>query len=191
MPKIKDDNKIIAIHEATLKLVIKTGFNSLKMADVAKEAAIATGTLYIYYKSKEALINEVYLETKKEIVGILLHKKHQSTSFYNTFKNMWCAYFKYCLKQPEKMLFVEQFIFSGLIDATIIETTEALFIPLDQFLAHGQAQKDIKKFDIALMKAQIQGSLHEIIKHLIKVSKKRIDTKMSQGFDMAWNSIKL
>ena len=52
MPKIKDENKIASIQMAAMKLVIKTGFVGLKMADVAAGAGIATGTLYIYYSSK-------------------------------------------------------------------------------------------------------------------------------------------
>ena len=47
MARPKDENKINTIYEATLKLVLKTGFNGLKMADVAKAAKLATGTLNI------------------------------------------------------------------------------------------------------------------------------------------------
>jgi AcrR family transcriptional regulator len=42
MPKIKDENKTSLIHHATLRLLTKTGFGGLKMADVAKEAGLAT-----------------------------------------------------------------------------------------------------------------------------------------------------
>jgi AcrR family transcriptional regulator len=49
MSRPRDENKIEVIYEATLKLVLETGFNGLKMADVAKAANLATGTLYIYF----------------------------------------------------------------------------------------------------------------------------------------------
>ena len=52
MPKLKDDQKLKDIQTAAMKLVNKTGFIGLKMAEVASEAKLATGTLYIYYKSK-------------------------------------------------------------------------------------------------------------------------------------------
>ena len=45
MPKLKDSTKEAQIRDAALRLVIRTGFNGLKMAEVAKEASIATGTL--------------------------------------------------------------------------------------------------------------------------------------------------
>ena len=51
MPKAKDENKIEQIFKATLKLVSVEGFGGLRMSDVAKEAGMATGTLYIYFKA--------------------------------------------------------------------------------------------------------------------------------------------
>ncbi|MBK7429323.1 MAG: helix-turn-helix transcriptional regulator [Saprospiraceae bacterium] len=39
---------------------MKSGYTDLRMADVAKEAGMATGTLYIYFKNKEELINTLF-----------------------------------------------------------------------------------------------------------------------------------
>ena len=109
MPRPRDDNKIPMIQQAALRLVIQTGFSGLKMQDVAKEAGMATGTLYIYYPSKEDLINELFVLTKKEIANVMLHPDNQAETFYQTFKKMWLSYFEFCHQNPEKMLFVEQF----------------------------------------------------------------------------------
>ena len=49
----KDPNKLAAIYKATLKTVLREGFSGLKMGSVAKEAGIATGTMYVYFESKE------------------------------------------------------------------------------------------------------------------------------------------
>ncbi|MFM7485318.1 MAG: TetR/AcrR family transcriptional regulator, partial [Cytophagales bacterium] len=72
MARPRDENKIEPIYEATLRLVLKTGFNGLKMADVAKAAKLATGTLYIYFKNKEVLINELYSHLKKSKMAKML-----------------------------------------------------------------------------------------------------------------------
>lgn len=190
MPKIKDENKIKAIQQAAMKLVIKTGFVGLKMADVAVEAGMATGTLYIYYKSKEELINEVFIQTKKEIAEVILHPTHQSDTFFKTLQKMWLAYFAFCNNNFEKMLFVEQFFYSGYIKDHIMAEAEAYFNPLNTFLLQAQEQGLVKQLHVELMKAQVQGSVHEIIKvarqQKVKLSKEII----SQCFDMAWNSIR-
>jgi AcrR family transcriptional regulator len=190
MPKVKDDNKIVAIHEAAMKLVIKTGFAGLKMADVATHAGVATGTLYVYYTSKEELINTVYVETKREIVKVILNPEYQADTFFKSFKNMWLGYFEFCMNQPEKMLFVEQFLYSGFISEQNITMTENLLKPLNLFLENAQNNGIIKQASIEILKAQMQGSLHEIVKVLIRDQYKPSPEETSQYFQMAWDAIR-
>ena len=45
---------------ATQKRIREAGFAGVSMADIAKEAGVATGTLYRYFPSKQALCTEVF-----------------------------------------------------------------------------------------------------------------------------------
>ena len=54
--KLKDDDKLRAIARATFALVEQTGLSGLTMAAIAREAGLATGTLYVYFRSKEELL---------------------------------------------------------------------------------------------------------------------------------------
>ncbi|MCU0442716.1 MAG: TetR/AcrR family transcriptional regulator [Bacteroidia bacterium] len=190
MPKPKDEQKLAAIHLQTMRLVNTTGFAALKMADVAQAAGIATGTLYVYYKSKEALINAVYLNTKLEIIDVLLDNAHANPDYFLTFKNMWTAYMQYCMQYPEKMLFVEQFIYSGLIAEEVIAQTEAKLIPLNQFLTYGQQKGLIKRMDIELIKAQMQGAITETIKFLTKQQQTLTAVQLNDCFAMTWDALR-
>ncbi len=190
MPKLKDQNKVNAIHKATIELVTKTGFSGLKMAEVAKKSGVATGTLYVYYSSKEDLINDVYLITKKEISAAIISPEYLKDTFYETFKAMWYGYFGYCLQYPEKMLFVEQFIYSGYISEENMQTTDSYFESLDQFLIDGQKQGYIKDVDVEIVKAQLQGAIHEIVKMVVKGNIQLQKDGMHTCFTMAWNSIR-
>jgi TetR/AcrR family transcriptional regulator, repressor of fatR-cypB operon len=191
MPKVKDEKKVTDIHKAALKLLIQTGFAGLKMADVAKEANIATGTLYIYYKSKEALVNDVYEATRKEMIAVLVDSKNaMSGDFYKTFASMWLSYFNYCLRFPEKMTFVEQFVYSGLIDETIINETEKELKPLNQFIEYGQEKGIFKPLTVELLKAQMQGAVHELIKVIHKQQIQLSDPQILQCLGMSWDAMK-
>jgi AcrR family transcriptional regulator len=191
MPKVKDEKKVTDIHKAALKLLIHTGFAGLKMADVAKEANIATGTLYIYYKSKEALVNDVYAHTRKEMIGVLLDSKNaMSGDFYKTFASMWLSYFNYCLRFPEKMIFVEQFVYSGLIEESVIKETEKELKPLNQFIAYGQEKGIFKSLDVELLKAQMQGAVHDIIKVIHKQNIELTDPQILQCLGMSWDAMR-
>ena len=190
MSKIKDENKIKLIHQAALRLVTRIGFGGLKMAEIAIEAGLATGTLYTYYAGKEELINGLYVETKTEIISAMLIPENQAENIYKSFKNIWLAYFSFCFQHPDKMLFVEQFLYSGYISETNIETTKALLQPLNIFLIQAMDQGLIREMNIEILKAHISGSLHEIIKYLHKEKKSVSNEDKDLFFELTWNSIR-
>ncbi|TAE73609.1 MAG: TetR/AcrR family transcriptional regulator [Bacteroidetes bacterium] len=192
MARLKNDiQNINHIFEASRNVVIKVGFNGLKMADVAKESNLATGTLYLYFKNKEDLINQTYLSTKKNIAEILLFDKNENLSFEQAFKKMWLAYFHFCKQFPAKILFVEQFLYSGFLDEKILEEAENFFEPLNNFLKFGIDNHLLKNIDYTILKAQLTGAIHEIIKINIKQKKELTEKEIDICFEMAWQATKL
>ena len=64
--RTKDEAKRRAIIDKTLDIVQEEGIAGLKMAVLARQVGIAPGTLYLYYRSKEALIVSIYTELFEE-----------------------------------------------------------------------------------------------------------------------------
>ncbi|PLX23603.1 MAG: hypothetical protein C0599_04160 [Salinivirgaceae bacterium] len=190
MARQKDDIKREKILDAARQLVINTGFTSLRMAEVAQKAGVATGTLYTYYKSKEALINDAYITTKKEIIELLTDPVHIEQTTYLTLKNVWMAYFYFCHKNPDKMLFVEQFIYSGYIDETIIEKVDEGLYEVFKYVEKGQKEGIIKNAPIELLQAQIQAPIHDIIKLIHKKQIKLTKNYIDSCFQMTWDALK-
>ena len=59
MARTLDTAKREAILKAATAILIRDGYASAKMSDVAAEAGVAQGTLYLYYESKEALASAI------------------------------------------------------------------------------------------------------------------------------------
>ena len=51
--RVRDEQKIELVHAATLNLVARIGLAGLTISMIAKEAGVAAGTIYIYFKNKE------------------------------------------------------------------------------------------------------------------------------------------
>jgi len=190
MARPRDESKIDEIRQAAMKLVIRCGFKGLKMAEVAKEACIATGTLYIYFKDKEALINEAYLFTKKEIATVLLSSENQGENFYISFRLMWFAYLNFCLANTHKMMFVEQFYHSGFLSESSVSAGELCFQPFNHLMLEAQKQGFIRETDVELLKAQLMGPLHEFVKLAMKMGEDWMKGQVESGFEMAWAAIR-
>jgi TetR/AcrR family fatty acid metabolism transcriptional regulator len=75
-PAIADKRE--AILRAAVKVFARKGYFNSKVADVASEAGIADGTVYLYFKSKDEILHSIFdqameafiAEGKKELAGI-------------------------------------------------------------------------------------------------------------------------
>jgi len=187
--RAKDDTKIEAIFEATLKLVQKSGFNGLKMADVAKAAGLATGTLYIYFKNKDVLINELFLSLKQSKTNRMLQGINSTNSFEETFRQLWFNYFNLSLAEPERMLFIEQFAHTSYLTKKTKAQGDQLLDPLVAFIEEGIRKKIIRKLPVEILLSQLMGPIYEVIK-VQQEKQVAITPGQKQGlFEMAWRSV--
>ena len=49
------------IQKSALKLFAKQGVKNTSTAQITKDAGVASGTLFVHYKSKQVLIDSLYL----------------------------------------------------------------------------------------------------------------------------------
>ena len=63
--KSKSPEKEAEIYRVVLEITAKVGLAGLKMSNIAKEAGLAHGTVYIYFKNKKDLINQLFKKAKK------------------------------------------------------------------------------------------------------------------------------
>ena len=190
MARHRDETKIEAIYEATLRLVLETGFNGLKMADVAKEAGFATGTLYIYVKNKEVLISELYFHLKKNKILKMLEVFDTSDSFLVAFKKLWMNYLIISLQEPERMRFIEQFTHTSYLTKKTKQQSDLLLKPLEDFLTVGIKQGLVKKLPVQLLLSQLMGPINESVKLQYDKTLKLTATLKEDMFKMAWSSIR-
>ena len=56
-----------AILDAAIQIFGRTGFRAAKIADIASEAGVATGTLYNYFSSKEEIFQSILEEGRERL----------------------------------------------------------------------------------------------------------------------------
>jgi TetR/AcrR family fatty acid metabolism transcriptional regulator len=65
-------NKKEKILEAAISVFSSVGFHNAKISEIAEKAGIATGTTYLYFKSKEILLEEVFIKSWSNISDCLV-----------------------------------------------------------------------------------------------------------------------
>jgi AcrR family transcriptional regulator len=77
MARTLDLAKRKAILKAAKSIFVKDGYTAAKMFDIASEAGVAPGTLYLYFENKEALASAIGEEFYSRLIGqfVLIVKK--------------------------------------------------------------------------------------------------------------------
>ncbi len=186
----QDPEKLARIYNAALKLVLREGFSALKMGDVAKEARIATGTLYIYFQSKEHLINQLYLFLKEESAAKFLAGYNAAAPFMAGFEKIWYNYATTMLQQPEAAAFLEQYYRSPFLNASVRGETDKLLQPIFDLLERGKAERLLKDVPTELMAIQLNGAISELVRWHHNGQLKATAGILQKAFLLAWDSIK-
>jgi len=68
MSKRKNSEKYYRIIEAATKIFAKKGFYQSKISEIAKEAKVADGTIYIYFENKDDILISLFEEQMKAVI---------------------------------------------------------------------------------------------------------------------------
>ena len=68
MPRKKQEEKYNKILEAATRVFAREGFHNAKIGDVAEEAGVAHGTVYLYFEGKDDLLISIFQENLEELV---------------------------------------------------------------------------------------------------------------------------
>ena len=187
----KDDKKTKKIFKATLKLINYKGIPGLTMAAIAKEAGMATGTLYIYFKSKDELLNALYQTLRKEAIARFFEDVDPKQPYKICLKKVWLNYLNNRQEHHQESLFLEQYYHSPFITSEQKILAEEMKSPVYKLIERGQQEQVIKAFDKKILFSAMLGFIRELVyehfEGIYELNEKRIE----EAFQISWDSIKL
>lgn len=188
--KIKDENKIELIYKSTLELIEERGISGISIDLIAKKAKIATGTVYIYFKNKDDLINKLYIETKKSFYKSLFDGYLENAPFKISFRKIWYNLLNIMISNYKENIFHEQYQHSQYSNEETIKLSSEMILPIMNIIERGKKEGLIKNIDNLLICAYIYGCIKEMI-NLSKFFGNKLDEKMVEDFFVVcWDGIK-
>lgn len=135
------------ILEAALTLFIENGFEKTPTSAISKAAGVATGTLFHHFKTKEDLINGLYLEVKFALLENLSTQAtaqtsgtHSNTNLKAQIYGLWFNMISWVLVNPKEFRFLAQFGESAHIASSTREKVEQAFGDSQALFAQGVEQ---------------------------------------------------
>ena len=101
--------KCETILAATLRLLASKGFHGFSIRDVAKEAGIATGTLYLYFEDREDLINKLHGQIINRVAAELQATHERGLPLRQQFRNLAHTFWQLFVREPDILLSKGQF----------------------------------------------------------------------------------
>jgi len=188
--KLKDEEKLRSIARATFTLVEQTGLSGLTMAAIAREAGLATGTLYVYFKSKEELLVALYEQAKTQTAASLMQGDDPTTPFRGRFQRMWMNWLEHRLAHAAQVVFIEQYYNSPWFSETSRNLSARLIKDWVDLIETAKAQQILKDVPTPMLINSFGGSVRETANMLRSGALTRTDAHLAMAFGLCWDGIK-
>ncbi|UJR81585.1 TetR/AcrR family transcriptional regulator [Sandaracinus amylolyticus] len=186
----RDEEKERRILASTLALVAQQGLAGLSMEAVARTAGVAIGTVYIYFESKEALLNALYLETKRAFSREVFGHASATEPVRPAFERVCIAYMKYVAAHRAEVLLMQQFRNSPFVLEGTLAASEDATAPLLALLERGKAEGLLKDVPTPLMIAFLQATLAELTAYVGSEPSRHHRERYAQIARLAWDALK-
>lgn len=188
--KLKDDKKAQQIFDATLTLVNERGLAGITMCGIAKAAGLATGTVYIYFKNKDELINTLFTECKKASIDSYFTDYDPSLPFKSGFAIVWKNILQFRIQNFEEVILMEQCYHSPFLNECSKKITKQWMQPLYKLIERGKEENVFKDIDTFTLLIFMIGGIHAGVKNAYYSRKSLGKATIDHMFRMCWDGMR-
>lgn len=109
-------DKRAAIIDAAVTLFAHKGFYGTTVPEIAEKAGVATGSIYLYFPTKEALVNAALVERKQGMFDAFTAAANGGGDLETRFRRVWRALVAYAIAHPADFLFFEMHHHASYLD---------------------------------------------------------------------------
>ncbi len=179
-----------AILNATLELLASNGFHGFSIKQLAAKAGVATGTVYLYFQDRDALIRELHMNILQHFAEAMFADHDVELPLAEQHHHLCCNLWRFLVKNPSVLLSKAQF---DHLPPDILRSQRddawRLFAPLRELFAKGRQNGQIKDLqDDVLASLSFEPYMFLARQQLIGVI--QIDTdKLCEIITASWDAI--
>jgi AcrR family transcriptional regulator len=176
---------------SALTLFVANGVQNTSTAAIAQEAGTASGTLFLYFPTKQDLIHELVLQISREQSDYIKSVLKPSFSVRETFFAIWDGSVHWFLENMDAYQYIRQVRDSGMLGEAVVEESDKFFDYYYDAAQKGLEEGCIKPYPIEV----IGGILYQDIVAVMNLIAAQPDPAKQEeyiqlGFDIFWSGIK-
>ncbi len=177
--------------ESSIELFANNGFWNTPTSKIAKHAGVATGTLFNYFPTKEALIDAVYLQLKRELSERLQQELPHGDGVKVCQEHVWYRYIDWAVRNPTRYTLVHQLKLSQLVSEEAQQQQAEEFAFMSRLLQQGVQEAlfaDISAAYIGTVAlAQLEAAVSYAMHH--QLQDMQLAKHIAQSFAIFWNGV--
>ena len=189
MARPKSEDKRNAILDAATRVFAERGLTAAPTSEISKEAGVAEGTLFTYFKTKDDLINALYREIKLELADAMMSGFPRRKSVRTRLQHVWDGYVNWGVKHPEQRKVLAQLQVSGMLSKESIAAGSAPFVEMQNMIRNA-VEQHILRMDLPIeLISKMLAALAEATMDLIVLKPAMANKYRNGGFEVYWAGI--
>jgi AcrR family transcriptional regulator len=187
--RLKSEDKRNAILDGATRLFAERGLTAAPTSEISKQAGVAEGTLFTYFKTKDDLINALYREIKLELADAMMSDFPRKKNVRTRLRHVWDRYVDWGVANPKQRKVLAQLQVS---EALTKESKNAGGAPFVEFQTMIRDAIEGHVFRNDLPVELISKSLAALVEATIDLTvanPPRADKYRDRGFEMFWSGI--
>ena len=189
MARPKSDDKRNAILDAATRIFAERGLTAAPTSEISKQAGVAEGTLFTYFKTKDDLINALYREIKLELADAMMSDFPRKKNVRTRLRHAWDRYVNWGIANSKQRKALAQLQVS---EALTKESKDAGGAPFVEFQTMIRDAIEGRVFRNDLPAELISKSLAALVEATIDLTASnpsKANKYRDSGFQMFWAGI--
>ena len=189
MARPKSDDKRNAILDAATRVFAERGLTAAPTSEISKQAGVAEGTLFTYFKTKDDLINALYREIKLELADAMMSGFPRRKSVRTRLRHVWEGYVNWGVTNPKQRRVLAQLQVSGTLSKESIEAGSAPFVEMQNMIRSAIGQH-VFRADLPIeLISKMMAASAEAAMDLIALKPALASKYRNGGFEIYWAGI--
>ncbi len=181
-----------ALLDTALALFVSQGFYATSTASIAKQAGVATGTLFHHFSSKDELMQQLFLSIKQEFADAITSQINQQSDLKADTQHLWQVAINWALSNPLKQEFFQQYSMSPSIPSEIRQQAmNSILSFMGELILRGQKTGELADYPLSLMQESCHGQYLAATRYFLDNPHEWENEAYKQAsFSMFWNAMK-
>ncbi len=187
MARPKSDDKRNAILSAATRVFSERGLGASTSA-ISAAAGVAEGTLFIYFKTKDELLNALYREIKLELADAMMSSFPRKKNLQTRLRHIWDRFTEWGIANPQHSRVLTQLQVSDRLTPESLQAGSAPFAEIAAMARDAIAQHIIRDIPLEFIAASMETATHNTMRFMA-AHPDHADDYRAIGFEMFWRGI--